>query len=91
LLKHFPDYTHLETARAKSSVLPVGCDLRRLDGYERRQVDEETRGEAPLILWNQRWEYDKDPETMLRALYALCSVCVCFSFGARVLQNANSR
>ncbi len=25
----------------------------------------------PLILWNQRWEYDKDPATMLRALYAL--------------------
>jgi glycosyltransferase involved in cell wall biosynthesis len=24
-----------------------------------------------LIVWNQRWEYDKDPGTMLRALYAL--------------------
>jgi len=24
-----------------------------------------------LVLWNQRWEYDKDPETMLRALYGL--------------------
>jgi glycosyltransferase involved in cell wall biosynthesis len=23
------------------------------------------------VLWNQRWEYDKDPETMLQALYAL--------------------
>ncbi len=70
LLKHFPDYTHLETieaARTKSAVLPVGCDLRRLDRY--RQADVHT--EPPLILWNQRWEYDKDPETMLRALYAL--------------------
>jgi glycosyltransferase involved in cell wall biosynthesis len=88
LLKHFPDYTHLETvpvARAKSEVLAVGCDLRKLesgswmleagekDAVDRadkktgRQVDE--RG--PLILWNQRWEYDKDPETMLRALYVL--------------------
>ena len=90
LLKHFPDYTHLETveaARAKAQVLPVGCDLRRLDRYgvdketgkqgdkeTRKQGDKETRkqgGELPLILWNQRWEYDKDPQTMLRALYAL--------------------
>ena len=71
LLKHFPDYTHLESieaARAKSAVLPVGCDLRRLDRYRDAAA---ARSEPPLILWNQRWEYDKDPETMLRALYAL--------------------
>ena len=70
LLKHFPDYTHVETiqeAQAKSAVLPVGCDLRRLDKYSGLARHEQ----PPLILWNQRWEYDKDPETMLRALYAL--------------------
>ncbi len=70
LLKHFPDYTHLESiggARDKSAVLPVGCDLRRLDQYRLLGRHEQ----PPLILWNQRWEYDKDPETMLRALYAL--------------------
>ena len=44
LLKHFPDYTHLETieaTRAKSEVLAVGCDLGRLDGEQgslRREV-----------------------------------------------------
>jgi glycosyltransferase involved in cell wall biosynthesis len=77
LLKHFPDYTHLETAeaaRGKSRVLAVGCDLRKLDAETRRHGEGETgrRGEGgPLVLWNQRWEYDKDPETMLRALYTL--------------------
>lgn len=70
LLKHFPDYQHLESIReaeAKSAVLPVGCDLRRFD----RWPDGRAAGDAPLVLWNQRWEYDKDPETMLRALVCL--------------------
>ncbi len=71
LLKHFPDYNHLERVKelqAKSVVLPVGCDLRRFDQHgEGRRAGRN----GPLILWNQRWEYDKDPEAMLRALYAL--------------------
>ncbi|MGQ9489360.1 MAG: tRNA-queuosine alpha-mannosyltransferase domain-containing protein [Anaerolineae bacterium] len=98
LLKHFPDYTHLETVeaiRAKSQVLPVGCDLRRLDRYRAdtaarsprlRQVPgsgqdpmaRSAEGLPPLILWNQRWEYDKDPPTMLRALYALADEGIAF-------------
>lgn len=70
MLKHFPDYNELwtvEALRAKSQVLPLGLDLSRFDGYR--------PGEAvprrPLILWNHRWEYDKDPETFFRAVYAL--------------------
>ena len=70
LLKHFPDYTHLQSidaARAKAAVLPVGCHLHRLDRY-RAAANHEA---PPLVLWSQRWEYDKDPQTMLAALYAL--------------------
>jgi glycosyltransferase involved in cell wall biosynthesis len=70
MLKHFPDYTHLrrvEEVCAKASVLPVGCDLRRLDAVPRTG----DTGKPPLILWNQRWEYDKDPQTFFRALYTL--------------------
>ncbi len=70
LLKHFPDYTHLHrvaAVREKAAVLPVGCDLRRLD-----RVPAE-RGRLPLVLWNQRWEYDKAPEVFFRALDVLAA------------------
>jgi glycosyltransferase involved in cell wall biosynthesis len=70
LLKHFPDCSHVHLVpgvRAKSRVLPVGCDLARLDGEKRMSSD----SGVPLILWNQRWEYDKDPPTFFRALEVL--------------------
>jgi glycosyltransferase involved in cell wall biosynthesis len=68
-LGRFPD--HEETGRvgaleAKSHVLPVGIDLRRLD---EKTPHDERGGEAPLILWNQRWEYDKNPAAFFEALY----------------------
>jgi glycosyltransferase involved in cell wall biosynthesis len=70
MLKHFPDYSHLHRLSGvweKATVLPVGVDLRRLDA-----VSGSDRFDGPpVILWNQRWEYDKDPETFFQALYAL--------------------
>lgn len=71
LLKHFPDHVHLPhvaAVKAKSRVLPVGCDLRRLN---RAPELSGAISDSPLVLWNQRWEYDKDPQTFFRALYAL--------------------
>jgi len=70
LLKHFPDYTELHTVdelRARSDVLPLGLDLGRLDAHR----PAEPREGPLLIVWNHRWEYDKDPATFFRALYAL--------------------
>jgi glycosyltransferase involved in cell wall biosynthesis len=70
LLKHFPDYTHLHRVpgvRARSQVLPVGCDLARLNHVQNAVTEQD----VPLILWNQRWEYDKDPATFFRALDVL--------------------
>ena len=74
LLSHFPDYTHLHRlaeVHARAQVLPVGCDLKRFDarGSEEEQRLQPLISEGPpLILWNQRWEYDKDPDTFFRAL-----------------------
>lgn len=76
-LKHFPDFTHLHrlaAVRAKSAVLPVGIDLARLD----RVRCSSSEDAPPLVLWNQRWEYDKDPQTFFRALYALADAGVPF-------------
>lgn len=70
LLKHFPDYNELDTIpklRQKSQLLPVGVNLRRLDPYRCQPAP----ADPPLILWNQRWEYDKNPAAFFHALYAL--------------------
>lgn len=70
LLKHFPDYNELWSVgrlRERSEVLPLGLDLSRLDAYR----PEQPVAGPPLLLWNHRWEYDKDPATFFRAVYAL--------------------
>lgn len=78
-LKAFPDYNELETVTqiaAKSCTLHVGLDLQRFDQY--RFVEERQSGCPPLIFWNHRWEYDKNPEQFFHALYVLQEQGVAF-------------
>ncbi len=73
LLKSFPDYNEPETVEsimAKSSVLPLGLDLDRFDNHKNPKAGTHDKG-PPLILWNHRWEYDKNPEDFFRALYII--------------------
>ncbi|NOZ48522.1 MAG: DUF3524 domain-containing protein [Chloroflexi bacterium] len=71
LLKHFPDYNHLEIIPAlkdKCVVLPVGLELASLAPPS--PAWQPTPG--PLrILWNQRWEYDKNPAAFFAAMLRL--------------------
>ena len=79
LLKHYPDHTNLhtvETIRARSRVLPVGLDLRRYDAF--RPAAPREAGRPALILWNHRWEYDKNPAEFFAALDALAAEGVPF-------------
>jgi glycosyltransferase involved in cell wall biosynthesis len=72
LLKQFPDYNHLEqieAVRERSVVLPVGIRCGSID--EARGNAATRRDDPPLILWNQRWEYDKRPDRFFRLLYRL--------------------
>lgn len=65
-IRHFPDHRHtslLTQVADKSRVAPVGVEL----GW----VTQTAKAEPPLIVWNQRWEYDKDPVRLFGALYRL--------------------
>lgn len=75
LLRRFPDYAHvgeLSALRAKSTVLRLGLDLAGLDAArptaEARRLREPG---PPVVLWNHRWEYDKNPEGFFRAMNRL--------------------
>ncbi|MBE0500755.1 MAG: DUF3524 domain-containing protein [Desulfuromonadales bacterium] len=71
-LKTLPDHNEMasiETIRNKSQVLPLGLDLQRFDAHRPEQSDDSNR--PPLILWNHRWEYDKNPQEFFQALYRL--------------------
>lgn len=73
-LRSMPDKRELatiETIRRKSSALPLGLDLRRFDAF--RPTEGVGGGGPPLVLWNHRWEYDKNPETFFRVLERLAA------------------
>ena len=67
-LRRFPDYNEkgsISALRTKSRVMPVGIDFAPASASA-----PSASTEPPLILWNQRWEYDKNPEQFFAALYA---------------------
>lgn len=71
LLRVFPDYTHLHTVseiRAKSTVMHLGMNLQ---AHARYAGTTGSDGGSPIVLWNQRWEYDKNPVTFFRLMNRL--------------------
>lgn len=67
-LRNAPDHNELETLRnidKKSHVLYLGLDLKRFDNFKTN------KNKKPLLLWNHRWEYDKDPESFFKILFKL--------------------
>ncbi len=70
-LDKYPDPKNrftLSLIKAKSKVLHLGVDLQHLERHRPNSATWHKRG---LILWNHRWEYDKNPEAFFRALINL--------------------
>jgi len=87
LLEAMPDDVPpglLDEIEAKSQVLPVGCDLRRFERHRSQALADATAkrwgdpADGPMLLWNQRWEYDKAPGDLFTALYGLQAAGVPF-------------
>ena len=82
-LKHFPEYNELNSIdklKAKSSVLPVGINFSRFEPRPSQDHSSFTilPSAFPLILWNQRWEYDKNPDDFFAALTAVSDQNISF-------------
>ena len=58
---HVPDGVR-ESIEAKSDVFPVGIDF---DGHDPFVNGDRAWNDPPRILWNHRWEYDKDPDAFV--------------------------
>ena len=74
MLRAFPDYTHLNSVqliRQKSKVLHLGMDLRAHDKHVGQGGGRGPGQNVPVVLWNQRWEYDKNPEGFFRMMNRL--------------------
>ena len=72
-LKKMPDFRNLESIdliKKKSSVLPIGCNLIK---------NILKKIEYPVILWNHRWEYDKNPKLFFETLFELNDLKIDFS------------
>ena len=63
LLREMPDERHdhlLPEVEHRSGVLPVGCTL--------SDVGPGDKSDPPIVVWNHRWDRDKDPGTFLRIM-----------------------
>lgn len=70
LLNKMPDYKHSNVIQAlykKSQILPIAMNLKKINEGDKSIY----REELPLILWNHRWEFDKNPDDFFKALFTL--------------------
>ena len=69
-LRNFPDHRELDSVdhiASKSRVLHLGLLLKSFEPYR----IEDNQESDPVILWNHRWEYDKNPDDFFDVILRL--------------------
>ena len=77
LVDKMPDMSlsgYEETIRAKAAILHPGLDFSGVDSCK----DERRTGKGTVLVWNHRWEHDKNPELFFNTLYELAGQGVPF-------------
>ncbi|MCW9706415.1 tRNA-queuosine alpha-mannosyltransferase domain-containing protein [Fodinibius salsisoli] len=76
-LANYPDdkyYYPVDKIAEKSLVLYPGLDLQRFDA----QPDIRSSNDNPVIVWNQRWQFDRNPAMFFRVLNRLNDIDLTF-------------
>jgi len=76
-LDNYPGDKHHETIdriARKSMVMHPGLDLKRFDN----QPDTREKNQHPVIVWNQRWQFDRNPAMFFRVLNRLDDIGLTF-------------
>lgn len=76
-LEHYPDDKHyypIDKIAGKSIVLYPGLNLQRFAV----QPDTRSSNENPVIVWNQRWQFDRNPAMFFRVLNRLNDIDLTF-------------
>ena len=81
-LRKMPEYRPLwviNELKQKSRVIYPGCNFPpELNEDEKKAHQTDPKGD-PVVVWNHRWQFDKNPEPFFRSLYALQTKDIPFS------------